>query len=132
MWLLKLKFYVWLIYISGRLRRIRKTRKKTKLPFYFPERTIVNIFMYFPSVSVKMSIFLSLYSLFQFVKQRLQGQTKKPQMSLKCLPEMLHLLMWKSWNATPCLCNSKSICLQSLCSFYHTTVPLLKNLYQKN
>lgn len=94
MWLLKLKFFVWLIYISGRLRRIRKTRKKTKL--YYPERTIVNICMYFPSVSVKMSIFLSLYSLSQYVKQHLQGQTKKPQMSLKCLPEMLHLLMWKS------------------------------------
>lgn len=92
MWFLKLKLCVWLTSIAVKSRRIWKTRKKPKLPFHYPERAVVNICMYFPSVSVKMSIFLSLYSLFQYVKQHLQGRRKKPLMSFQCLPEMLRLL----------------------------------------
>lgn len=62
---------------------MRKTRKKTKLPLHYPERTTINIFRYFPFVSVKMSVFLSVYSLFQYVKQCLQGQRKVTPDELK-------------------------------------------------
>lgn len=62
-----------------------KTKRNTKLASHCPEITIVNIFC--------TSVFSSLPPQFMLAFQAaFLGQRKKPQGSLKCLPERLHLL----------------------------------------
>lgn len=94
MWVLNSYDYVmWFVYISVGKRRIWKTRKKTKLTSHYSEITIVNIFIYFCSVIFKVEIFLSLSTVYFSMSRNIcRGKRKKPQESLKCLPEMLHLL----------------------------------------
>lgn len=127
-----IKIMCWLTYISIRLRRMRKIRKKTKLPVRYPERTTINIFRYFPFVSVKMSVFLSVYSLFQYVKQCLQGQRKVTPDELKTFAWDVDVLMWKSWIqthvfVTPNPFTSKACVLSMILQCLSW-----KNLYQKN